>query len=77
MQKNIFMKNLGLYVKMERLREGLSQEELASNSECGLSLIGTLERGEKSVSFYNLYKIAKCLNIDINKMLVNIENKAI
>lgn len=52
MQKNIFMKNLGLYIKMERLREGLSQEELASNSECGLSLIGTLERGEKSVSFY-------------------------
>lgn len=74
MQKNLFMKNLGLYIKMERLRQGLSQEELASKTECGISLIGTLERGQKVISFYNLYKIAKCLNIDINKMLKEIES---
>ena len=73
MQKNKFLKNLGLYIKMERLRQDISQEQLAENCDCGLSLIGTLERGEKTISFYNLYKIAKCLNIDFNKMINNIE----
>ena len=73
MHKNVFLKNLGLYIKMERLRQGVSQEQLAYNTDCGLSLIGTLERGEKTISFYNLYKIAKYLNIDFNKMIINIE----
>ena len=73
MRKDLFLKNLGLYIKMERIRQDISQEQLAYNSECGLSLIGTLERGEKTISFYNLYKIAKCLNIDFNKMITAIE----
>ncbi len=69
MQKKIFSKNLGLFIKMERLKQDISQEELASISGCGLSLIGTLERGEKAITFYNLYKIVKGLNIDFNKLL--------
>lgn len=72
MDKRKFLKNLGLYIKMERMKQGISQEELASISDCGLSLIGTLERGEKAISFYNLYRIARCLNIDFNKMIKSI-----
>lgn len=73
MQKKIFSKNLGLFIKMERLKQDMSQEELASISGCGLSLIGTLERGEKAITFYNLYKIVKSLNIDFNKLLDAVE----
>lgn len=73
MQKNKFLKNLGLYIKMERIRQNISQEQLADNCDCGLSLIGTLERGEKTISFFNLYKIAKYLNLDFNKIIKYIE----
>ncbi len=69
MQKKNFSKNLGLFIKMQRLKQNMSQEELANISGCGLSLIGTLERGEKAITFYNLYKIVKSLNIDFNKLL--------
>lgn len=75
MQKEVFMNNLGLYIKMERIRQKMSQEQLAGLADCGLSQIGTLERGEKSISFYNLYKIARVLNLDFNKIITNIENK--
>ena len=73
MQKKNFLKNLGLYIKMERLKQGISQEELADISGCGLSLIGTLERGEKAITFYNLYKIVKSLNLDFSKLLKALE----
>lgn len=75
MQKVEFLEKLGLLIKMERLKKKLSQEQLAALSDCGLSQIGTVERGEKGISFYNFYKIAKILDINVNELIANIERK--
>lgn len=75
MDKNVFNFELGLLVRNERKRQRLSQEELAFRANCGLSQIGTVERGEKGISFYNFYKIAKALNIDVNDLLKEIDKK--
>lgn len=71
MDKETFNIELGLLVQNERKRQKLSQEELAFRSQCGLSQIGTVERGEKGISLYNFYKLNKVLKIDINKFLSN------
>ena len=66
MLKDEFLKELGLQIKMQRLRQKISQEKLAELSDCSMSYIGFVERGEKSISVYNFLKIAKVLNIDLN-----------
>ena len=67
MLKDEFLKELGLQIKMQRLRQKISQEKLAELSDCSMSYIGFVERGEKSISAYNFLKIAKVLNIDLNE----------
>ncbi len=67
MQKNEFLKELGLQIKMQRLRQKISQEKLAELSDCSMSYIGFVERGEKSISLYNFFKIAEVLNINISE----------
>lgn len=66
MIKDEFLKELGLQIKMQRLRQKISQEKLAELSDCSMSYIGFVERGEKSISLYNFLKIAKVLNLNLN-----------
>ncbi len=66
MLKDEFLKELGLQIKMQRLRQKISQEKLAELSDCSMSYIGFVERGEKSISLYNFLKIAKVLNLNLN-----------
>lgn len=69
MLKEDFLKELGFSIKISRMRQKISQERLAELSDCSLSYIGFVERGEKSISLYNFLKIAKVLNLDLNKFL--------
>ncbi len=69
MEKEIFTKELGFAIKIKRMRMKISQEKLAELADCSLSYIGFIERGEKSISLYNFVKIAKVLELDINKFL--------
>ena len=66
MIKDEFLKELGLQIKMQRLRQKISQEKLAELSDCSMSYIGFVERGEKSISLYNFLKIANVLNLNLN-----------
>ena len=56
-------------IKVARLRQKISQERLAELSDCSMSYIGFVERGEKSISLYNFLKIANVLNLDLGKFL--------
>lgn len=67
--KKIFLKEVGFNIKVERMRQKISQEKLAELVECSLSYIGFVERGEKGVSLYNFMKIADALKIDIGQIL--------
>lgn len=69
MNKIEFLQDLGFAIKVARLRQKLSQERLAELSDCSMSYIGFVERGEKSISLYNFLKIANVLNLDLGKFL--------
>ena len=61
-------KIFGARVRALRTEKGWSQEDFAF--ECGLhrTYIGAVERGERSISLYNIKKIANIFRIDIAKL---------
>ena len=69
MNKIEFLQDLVFAIKVARLRQKMSQERLAELSDCSMSYIGFVERGEKSISLYNFLKIANVLNLDLGKFL--------
>lgn len=64
MKKEVLIE-FGKKVRNERLRLGLSQEELASRANVHRTYIGMIERAEKNITLENIEKIAKALNISI------------
>lgn len=67
--KNILLKQLGLSIKLERVRKGLSQEELAELAGLHRTYIGMVERAERNISVVNLVLIAKALNTSVDFLL--------
>lgn len=68
MSKTILEK-FGEKVREERLKQGLSQEELASRAGVHRTYIGMIERAEKNITLENIEKIAKALKTNINELL--------
>lgn len=64
MKREILIK-FGKKVREERMRLGLSQEELASRASVHRTYIGMIERAEKNITLENIEKIAKALKIRI------------
>lgn len=64
-------KRFGDAIRAERLKLGISQEELAFR--CGLhrTYIGSAERGERNVSLENIVKIAETCGISASTLLEN------
>jgi len=55
----------GQKVREERVRQGLSQEELAARAGVHRTYIGMIERAEKNITLESIEKIATALNIRI------------
>lgn len=70
MNKSTLVK-FGEKVRAERLKQNLSQEELATKAGVHRTYIGMIERAEKNITLGNIEKIAKALKININEMLTN------
>lgn len=68
-EREILLKQLGLSIKLERVRKGLSQEDLAELSGLHRTYIGMVERAERNISVINLVLIAKALNVSIDTLL--------
>jgi transcriptional regulator with XRE-family HTH domain len=68
MKREVLVK-FGKKVREERQRLGLSQEQLASRAGVHRTYIGMIERAEKNITLENIEKVAKALNLDINKLL--------
>lgn len=55
-------------IKKQRLKIGLSQEELANRCGFDRTYISMLERGKRNPSFLNVLKLAKGLETSISKL---------
>lgn len=71
MSKTILEK-FGQKVREERLKQNLSQEELAAKAGVHRTYIGMIERAEKNITLLNIEKISKALGINISKLLEEI-----
>lgn len=65
METQILIK-FGQKVKKERLKQNLSQEELASRTSVHRTYIGMIERAEKNITLENIEKITKALKIKLS-----------
>ena len=67
MKQDILIK-FGKKVREERIRLGLSQEELAAKAGVHRTYIGMIERAEKNITLGNIEKIAKALKVSISEI---------
>ena len=68
MKREILVK-FGNKVRERRTALGLSQEELASRAGVHRTYIGMIERAEKNITLENIQKIAKALEIALDKLM--------
>ena len=63
------LKSFGAHLKTLRLKQNLSQAELAHKGGFDRNYIGMVERGERNPSLKNLARIADALSIDLPTLL--------
>lgn len=63
------LEKFGERVREERLKQGLSQEELASKAGVHRTYIGMIERAEKNITLQNMSKFAKALNVNLASLI--------
>ncbi|KAE9538768.1 helix-turn-helix transcriptional regulator [Ursidibacter maritimus] len=68
-QRTLILKQLGLAIKLERVRNRLSQEELAEKANLHRTYIGMVERAERNISVINLVQIAQALNVSLDQLV--------
>jgi transcriptional regulator with XRE-family HTH domain len=66
-------KEVGLRIRMYRLRQGMTQEVLAEKAELHHTYIGQVERGEKSLTLGSLERILRALNVTFSDFFENVE----
>jgi transcriptional regulator with XRE-family HTH domain len=59
---------IGTYIKEARLKKGLTQEELAFQTDISVRTIQRIESGEVDPRSYTLQSIAKVLEIDFEHL---------
>lgn len=72
MRKTI-LTEFGKRVRSERLRQSLSQEDLAFKAGVHRTYIGMIERAEKNITLKNIEKIAKALGLKISDFFKELE----
>ena len=63
----------GERVRSERIRLGLSQEDLASRAGVHRTYIGMLERAEKNVTLENIEKVSRALGHNLKDFFVTFD----
>ena len=65
MAKDILIR-FGQRVRNQRMKLGISQEELASRADVHRTYIGMIERAEKNITLENIEKICKALDLTVS-----------
>lgn len=71
MKQEILLK-FGDNVREERLKKGLSQEELARKAGVHRTYIGMIERGEKNITLTNIKKVANALDLKLDRLMSDV-----
>lgn len=61
---------LGTKIRIERIKRGLSQEELAEKAGIAINSVGGIERGEQSPTVETVALIAKAFDIEIHELFI-------
>jgi transcriptional regulator with XRE-family HTH domain len=67
-KKTQVLKQFGNKVREERLKRGLSQEELAEEAGVHRTYVGMIERAEKNITLRNIQKVAEALDLPISDL---------
>lgn len=62
-QKKQILIRFGKNVRAERLKHGISQEQLGEIARVHRTYIGMIERAEKNITLTNIEKIARALGV--------------
>lgn len=68
MNKQLLIK-FGKKVQEERLKRGISQEQLGQLAKVHRTYIGMIERAERNITLTSMEKIAKALKMDIRDLV--------
>jgi len=63
---------IGRKIRVERVKQGLSQKKLAEMSGLHRTYIGMVERGEKNITLLNYVKIASALNVPLHELTLGL-----
>lgn len=63
------IQRIAINVRKERLKQNLSQASLAEKADLHHNYIGLIERSKCNLSIVTLEKIAKALNIKIDRLI--------
>lgn len=66
MKKDVLVA-FGKRVREQRLKLGMSQEELAARAGVHRTYIGMLERAEKNITLENIVKVCKALGLTMSE----------
>lgn len=64
------LKTFGLNVKIERLKLGYSQEQVAESLDFSAVYISNVESGKHRISLINAFKFAKFFNKSLDYLLI-------
>ena len=73
---NALSKSIGSRIRAYRIRQGLTQEQLAEKSDMHNTYIGQVERGEKNLTVVSLEKILSALGVSFSEFFQCLETKA-
>lgn len=74
-KKNEVKHKLGRNIKIERIRNDITQEQLAERIDMSVSYVSKLEQGLTSPNAIALYKMSKVLNIPMEKFFEDVDIK--
>lgn len=69
-----YLQLIGNNIRKRRNVKGISQQELADNSDIAKSTIQRIEKGDMNPSILNLIKISLSLEIDLTELVGNLLN---
>lgn len=64
-----FLIFLGRKIRSERVRMGISQEQLGKLVKMHRTYVGMVERGEKNITIFNLRRFAQALDVQVRDLI--------